>query len=196
MAMAVHLTGDIETDAQLLMFPKGEPRIYGMELGIPQYPDARDVQAVESAIAAMKNFDSKQNITLFGDKLQRYVDLGTIPTINCEFCCSAKALVNKDGSAACGCAHSYAMRGLMKYIMEYHNDQFTDDEIMQELMRWKAIYFPKQMMKRYMEQAPTSEFTPDMAALLHNTKVKKGAKVNIVPVSEAMKNLPSMAGGC
>lgn len=196
-AHAAMLTGDANTDAQILVFSKGMPRIYGKELGISEYPDPRDIQSIEMAISTMRQFDEgKAAIKLTGEKFERYKKLGSIPTIACEFCCPVKTLIHKNGQKACGCAHSYAMRGLMKYLIEYHGDEFSDDEILQEMIRWKAIYFPKQMMKRYIDQAPKGNFTPDIAALLLNAKIDKNADIKTLPVSESIENLPDMAGGC
>lgn len=197
LAQAVELTGNPEVDAQILVFSKGMPHMYGKELGINAYPDPRDTAGIEAAIKIMRRFDhEKVGINLTGEKLERYKKLGTIPTIACEFCCPVKTLIQKNGNRACGCAHSYAMRGLMKYLIEYHNDDFTDDEILQETMRWKAIYFPKQMMKRYMTQAVKGDFTPDMAALMLNAKIDENADIKTVDVSASIENLPDMAGGC
>lgn len=196
-AQAVELTGNPEVDAQILVFSKGMPHMYGKELGIHAYPDPRDTAGIEAAIKIMRRFDNeKTGINLTGEKLERYNKLGTIPTIACEFCCPVKTLLQKNGNRACGCAHSYAMRGLMKYLIEYHGDKFSDDEILQEAMRWKAIYFPKQMMKRYMMQAKKGDFTPDIAALLLDAKIDKNANVKTMDISTSIEALPDMAGGC
>jgi len=192
---ALELTGDPAVDAQLLMFPEGTPEIYGDELGIT-YPNPRDSKHMDAMLAILEDFDrGKRKIKLTGDNLQRYIRLGTIPTIACEFCCSVKTLIRKDGSPACGCAHSAAMRGLMMYLILNHGDKYTDDALLNETMKWKALTFPKQMMKRYVEQAKTGEYTPDMAALLVGTKVSRKAKKN-APSPLDVKNLPDMAGGC
>lgn len=192
-AQAIHLTGDMMADAQMLMFPKGQPPVYGKEMGMKMYPDPRDIPAVETAIKTMRSFEAME---LTGANFERYKKLGYIPTIACEFCCSVKTLIFQDGKRSCGCAHSYAMRGLLKYMIAYHGNDMSDDEMLQEIIKWKAIYFPKQMMKKYIEQAQTGQFTPDMAALLHGIEMKKGAKVKKTSVEEAIKNLPDMAGGC
>ena len=46
-----------------------------------------------------------------------------------------------NGQAACGCAHSYAMRGLAKYLLTKH-PEMTNDEILNELGKWKTLFFP------------------------------------------------------
>ncbi len=192
---ALELTGNSNIDAQLLVFSKGTPKIYGDELNIT-YPDPRNAKHMNQMLAILEDYDrGKKTINLTGENLQRYIKLGTIPTIACEFCCSVKTLIRKDGSAACGCAHSAAMRGLMRYLILNHGDEYTDEEILNEVIKWKALTFPKQMMKRYVEQEKAGNFTPDMAALLVGSKVSNRAKKN-TPSPLDVSNLPSMAGGC
>lgn len=194
-AYALELTGDANIDAQLLMFPQGTPEIYGNELGI-NYPDPRDTKYMDEMLSVLEDFDrGKRKITLDGANLERYIKLGTIPTIACEFCCSVKTLIFKDGRPACGCAHSAAMRGLMMYLILNHGTEYTDEEILNEVIKWKALTFPKQMMKRYVEQAESGEYTPDISALLVNTKVSRRAKKS-APSPLDITNLPNMAGGC
>ena len=72
--------------------------------------------------------------------MQRYIDIGL--QISCEYCCGADSIIFSNGKAACGCAHSYAMRGLAKYLIKNHGTEFTDDEILEELGKWKVLFFP------------------------------------------------------
>lgn len=192
---ALELTGDPNIDAQLLMFPKGIPDIYGAELGIT-YPDPKNTKYMDSMLKILEDYDrGNKKITLTGENLKRYIKLGTIPTIACEFCCSVKTLIFKDGKPACGCVHSAAMRGLMMYLILNHGSEYTDEQILNEVMKWKALTFPKQMMKRYAEQSGTGKYTPDISALLVGTKVSKSAKKN-APSPLDTTNLPDMVGGC
>lgn len=66
----------------------------------------------------------------------------------CEYCCRAKTLVRKDGERACSCAHSYAMKGLAKYLILNHDDTYSEDKILGEINRWKALFFPKQSIQK------------------------------------------------
>ncbi|MEK6935161.1 MAG: hypothetical protein AABW67_00065 [Nanoarchaeota archaeon] len=122
------------------IMPSGVPKIYGKELGI-SYNDisASNSQTTESTIGLLTNLDN--SITLTGSNLERYVKIGSM--IACEYCCGATTLVFKDGQPACGCAHSYAMRGVAKYIISKHGTEFTDDEILEELGKWKVLFFPE-----------------------------------------------------
>ena len=122
------------------IIPSGVPKIYGKELGV-RYDDisASNSQTTESTMGVLAKLDT--SITLTGSDLQRYVKIGSM--IACEYCCGATTLVFKDGQAACGCAHSYAMRGVAKYIISKHGSEFTDDEILEELGKWKVLFFPE-----------------------------------------------------
>jgi hypothetical protein len=122
--------------------PTGVPAIYGAELGI-RYDDVSEAtpQLAESTISKLARYD--QEIDLEGADLQRYVKIGT--SIACEYCCGANTLVFATGAPACGCAHSYAMRGLAKYLIKNHGSEYTDDQILEELGKWKALFFPGPM---------------------------------------------------
>ncbi len=119
--------------------PTGVPAIYGAELGI-RYDDVSEAnpQLAESTISKLARYD--QEIDLQGADLQRYVKIGT--SIACEYCCGANTLVFATGAPACGCAHSYAMRGLAKYLIKNHGSEYTDDQILEELGKWKTLFFP------------------------------------------------------
>ena len=121
------------------VIPTGVPEIYGSELKI-SYDDvsAATPQKADATIGIMSKYD--KSLTLSGDDLQRYIDITT--QISCEYCCGAASITFKDGKPACGCAHSYAMRGLAKYLITEHGNEYTDDEILAELGKWKVLFFP------------------------------------------------------
>lgn len=185
------LSGDLAQDAVMLAMHKGMPAVYGAELNV-------SFDKVVPAMNAMKEFDptyGKQKITLTGEALQRYIDVGL--RISCEFCCGAKAIIDKNGQAACGCAHSQAMRGLAVYLIQKHGAEFSNDEILRELARWKGMYFPKQMIKKISEQLQSGQFTPDIAALVLNLKMPKYSATSAnAPLPSDIKDLPGMVGGC
>lgn len=137
------ITGNVVSEIGVVsaseIIPTGTPKIYGKELGI-SYDDINpnNARTTESAIAVLANLDN--SITLTGADLQRYIDIGS--QISCEYCCGAKSIIFSNGQAACGCAHSYAMRGLAKYLISNHGTEFTDDEILEELGKWKVLFFP------------------------------------------------------
>ena len=121
------------------ILPTGIPNIYGKELGVNfDEVSESNPQGANANIAVLSNLD--RTITLTGDELQRYIDITL--KISCEYCCGASSVIRSDGSSACGCAHSYAMRGLSKYLVSEHGSEYTDDEILAELGKWKVLFFP------------------------------------------------------
>ena len=37
------------------------------------------------------------------------------------------------------------MRGIAKYLIKNHPAEFTDERILEELSKWKILFFPSQM---------------------------------------------------
>jgi hypothetical protein len=138
-------TGTTSGTSSGFSLPTGVPAIYGSELGV-SYDDvtASNPTTSNAAIGKMKALDT--SITLTGANLQRYITVAS--QISCEYCCGAPSIISSTGAAACGCAHSYAMRGLAKYLILNHGSEFSDDEILSELAKWKALYFPSQMQSK------------------------------------------------
>ncbi len=134
------ITGEVSSSE---IFPTGVPAIYGSELKI-RYDDvsANNPGLADATINSLSTIDRSE--TLEGDDLARYINvLYTLENgISCEFCCGARSVIFEDGSAACGCAHSYAMRGLTKYLIKFHGDEYTDKEILEEVAKWKVLFFP------------------------------------------------------
>lgn len=185
------LSGEIMDDTVKLVISQGVPEIYGEELGV-------SFDQVQSAINVMRKYDptyGKQKITLTGDDLQRYIDVGL--KISCEYCCSAVSIVRNDGDAACGCAHSIAMRGLLAYLIQNHGHEYTNDELLRELSLWKGVYFPKQMIKEMAEQLQSGEYTPDIASIVLGLELPSyGDSTKDAPLPSEIENLPGMVGGC
>jgi len=121
------------------IIPTGTPAVYGAEIGV-SYDDVTpsNPQSANLAISKLKQLD--QTLTLEGADLERYIKV--VSQISCEYCCGAESIIFNDGRAACGCAHSYAMRGLAKYLITEHGDEYTDEEILSELGKWKVLFFP------------------------------------------------------
>ena len=187
----IKLSGNLGEDAVKLAVMTGAPDRYGQEMGV-------NFDQVQQSMNVMKQFDptyGSQKITLQGDDLKRYTDVGL--RISCEYCCGANAIVFPNGEAACGCAHSQAMRGLAAYLIQKHGVEYTDDQILRELARWKGRYFPKQMVKKMTEQLQSGQYTPDMAALLLELDVPKYSGQSAdAPLPSSIKDAPGMVGGC
>jgi len=152
--------------------PSGVPDIYGKELNI-------SFDEVQNAIDKVKVFGptyGENKIILTGNDLDRFTQIGL--SISCEYCCGVPAIVNEDGTAACGCAHSQMMRGLTAYLIQNHSEM-SNDEILGELEKWKITYFPKQTL------------TDELQGL------KESGERGVEEILEEFPDfLPQMVGGC
>src|SRR3989344_1500947 len=159
--------------AEAAVIPKGTPDIYGKELSI-SYDDvnANNPEKTESTISRLGDLD--RAIVLEQKDLERYIDITSeISCEYC--CGAASIIVTRDdvsntnqkieeaikagqiteaqakqyritpGVPACGCAHSNAMRGLAKYLIQIHGSEYTNEQILDELAKWKTLFFPGAM---------------------------------------------------
>ena len=171
-------------DALSVVISSGVPTIYGDELGV-------SFDRVQASIDIMSQLDpgyGKKKIVLQDADKERYIKIGSL--IACEYCFGATTLVDKKGAPACGCAHSWAMRGLAAYLIKNH-PEMLDDEILRELAKWKGMYFPKQMIQKMTAQVQSGQYTPDIAALLLGSNISDVKGASIAPT-----DLPNMVGGC
>lgn len=188
----VTLSGNLSEDAIKLVISEGTPEIYGEELSV-------SFNQVQQAIDIMEQYDptygKSKKITLSGDDLQRYIDVGL--RISCEYCCGVESIIRKNGEGACGCAHSQAMRGLIAYLVQNHGTEYSNDEILREIAHWKGMYFPKQMIQKISDQLQEGSFTPDTASLVLGLELPDyGSGSQDAPLPSDIENLPSMVGGC
>ncbi len=119
--------------------PKGIPPIYGTELGV-SYDDISADNPAKADATIRKLAVLDQSIQLEGEDLARYITIAS--KISCEYCCGVPSIITNEGEAACGCAHSYAMRGLGKYLISQHGNEYTDEQVLEEMGKWKALFFP------------------------------------------------------
>lgn len=125
------------------VIPKGVPAVYGEELGIMyDHVSASNVQLADQTIRLMGNIDRSEELD--DAQMERYIDVlyNQGGGMSCEYCCGAQSIIFENGESACGCAHSYAMRGLAKYLVKFHGDEFTNEEITTEVGKWKVLFFP------------------------------------------------------
>jgi hypothetical protein len=120
------------------IIPQGIPLIYGEEIGI-SYDDVSSVnpQLTDQTIKKLSQYEDR---ALSDGEMQRYIRIAG--SISCEYCCGADSIVFSNGQRACGCAHSYAMRGLAKYLIIEH-PEISDKEVLSELGKWKVLFFPE-----------------------------------------------------
>jgi len=126
--------------------PMGVPSIYGDELKIKyEYVSPANQKLADGTIHLLGQYDI--NIQLNQEELARYTNIlfRMHNGISCEYCCDAPAVIFENGQAACGCAHSYAMRGLAKYLIKNHGSEYTDEQIFTEVAKWKTLFFPTQI---------------------------------------------------
>ncbi len=138
-------TASTITDAQIQqvttqVLPRGKP-FYGDELSV-------SYDRAEEGIKILSQFDDlgSKPIKLTGEKLERYIKIGQ--SIACEYCCGAKTMTLPDGKPACGCAHSQAMRGVALYLLDKYGDTKSDQEIFNEVAKWKALSFPQETVRK------------------------------------------------
>lgn len=161
------------TTVQAAVIPTGTPEIYGSELNI-KYDDVsvNDAAKADQTIKILGAFDN--TIILDGADLERYISIVS-PMSCEYCCGAQSIIFRKEdieslelkiqeaiktnqiteeqaqryrkkaGEAACGCAHSFAMRGLAKYLITKHGSEFTNEEILNEMAKWKTLFFPTQM---------------------------------------------------
>ena len=119
------------------IIPKGTPTVYGAEINV-KYDDvsANNPGLAETTINKLSQYEDME---LNQEQMTRYIRIGG--SISCEYCCGANSIIFSNGERACGCAHSYAMRGVAKYLLTKHPDM-SDEEILSELGKWKVLFFP------------------------------------------------------
>lgn len=148
------------------MIPRGQPE-YGKELGI-SYDDpvtALDFLARKLYPAIVQ--DVKANKP---EVWKRYLNFATKPVgVSCEHCCGVGPVsITSEGKQTCGCAHNPAIHAIVLHLMA--NTDLTDAEVLREVMYWKALWFPKNMVNIGVQIA--------------------GGDANV------LKDIPSQVGGC
>jgi len=141
-------TGNEVQDAINAVIPTGTPAVYGAELGI-SFDTVGDCKRQGSCLVLGKLDDPNPKNSLTPEQLARFVKIGG--QIGCDVCCGLKVITRPDGTRPCGCAHSFAMRGLAQYLIKTHGSDYTDEQILGELGRWKNLFFPQWAVKTYLQ---------------------------------------------
>lgn len=164
---AVFPVEDIVTadDALAMLFPTGTPD-YGEELGVSYDTPIESLAVLSKMYRGLKSEVETNNPEGF----QRYLNMALKPVgISCEYCCGLQAIgIRQNGDSSCGCQHNPALLTVALYLSAYSD--YSDGEILREVMRWKTLFFPKNMI-----ELGTSLAGGDISAL---------------------DNLPGMVGGC
>lgn len=164
---AVFPVEDIQTadDAMAILFPTGTPD-YGEDLDV-SYDDPIGSLATLAKMYRSLKAEVQQNNP---EGWQRFMNLASKPVgISCEYCCGVGPIgINSRGDSACGCQHNPAVLTVALYLAAYTD--YNDGEILREVMRWKTLFFPRNMIELGMTVAGGD--------------------------TSALDNLPGMVGGC
>lgn len=131
-----------EEDAIVMMIPQGTPE-YGDAMGISFDDPVNSMELLARSYNTVKQ-DIQQN---YPEVWQRYLNLATKPVgISCEFCCGVGPIgITKSGDLRCGCQHNPAVQTLTMLLMK--DTGYSDAEILREVMRWKSLFFPRDMVE-------------------------------------------------
>jgi hypothetical protein len=151
-------------DAIAVMIPSGTPE-YGDAMGISYDDPVTALSKLEKAYLALKQQAQADDAVW-----QRYLSLAAAPRgISCEFCCGVGPQgVDSSGNSRCGCAHNPAVQSVTIWLML--NTDYSDAEILKEVYKWKALWFPKDMVSLALQIA--------------------GGDTSV------LEDLPGMVGGC
>jgi len=151
--------------AMQVMFPTGTPE-YGQDLGVSFDEPVESLATLARMYRGLKEEVKKNDPEAF----ERYVHLASEPYgVSCEYCCGIGPVgADKNGNSRCGCQHNPAALSVALYLSAYSD--YSDAEILREVMRWKTLFFPRNM-------------------------IDLGAKLGGGDTS-VLKDLPGMVGGC
>ncbi|NOZ81342.1 MAG: hypothetical protein GXP63_06755 [DPANN group archaeon] len=129
-------------DAIAIMFPSGTPE-YGADLGVSFDDPVASLAVLAKMYPGLKQEVQSKDPAAW----QRYMNLASKPVgISCEYCCGLKAVgIDKNGNSACGCQHNPALLSVALYLTAYSD--YSDAEILREVMQWKTLFFPKNMIE-------------------------------------------------
>lgn len=155
-----------DQDAIAVMVPTGIPD-YSESIGGINFDDPVNSMEYLAKWYYSLNEDVKNNDP---ETWSRYLNLAAAPRgISCEFCCGVGPQgITADGQSRCGCKHNPAVLALTMGLMQ--NTDYSDAEVLREVMKWKTMFFPKNMVSLAMEVAGTDP--------------------------SQLQSLPGMVGGC
>ncbi len=154
-----------QDDAVSIMISSGAPE-YSDKLGGVTFDDpVTSLEYLAKLYPSIKE-EAKKDPELW----QRYLNLAAQPRgISCEFCCGIGAQgISANGELRCGCSHNPAIQALTMGLMKYTD--YNDAEVLREAMKWKSLWFPKNMVETALSVAGKD--------------------------ASELKSLPGMVGGC
>jgi len=194
-------TGNPTQDAISVVVPTGTPFYVLQGEGADKikgvtFDDPITSQKVWASLLGSKRFGTANALQLAPDEEKRWQKLTSVFT--CDFCCGGPSSVTTINR--CGCAHSYAWQGMAKFFIKYY-PQYTDEQILGEMTKWKGLWYPKGMIQDYLVYTGQQ----DANSLTHGGSVgikqqflqqapnnQQQTKASVTP----LEDLPSMVGGC
>ncbi len=132
-------TGDAVQDLLNNIVPTGTPW-YGQEAGV-SFDDPINAQQVWGQY--------ERSIQLSSTEQERWNRI--VNSFTCDYCCGSPqrpTIITR-----CGCAHAQAARGMAKWLVKYHGDKYSDEEIYGEMARWYALWYPKGTIERIIQES-------------------------------------------
>lgn len=143
-------SGNAMQDAMTAVVPKGVP------FYVAEGEAAQLIQGVsfDDPISSQRIWASLSGNPRFGggllqlpeDKEKRFERIAQIFT--CDYCCGGPSRVTR--IAYCGCAHSYAWKGMARFFLRFYGDKYNDEQIIGEMTRWKGLWYPQGMIQDYL----------------------------------------------
>lgn len=141
---AVFPVEEIETmeDAMAILFPTGTPD-YGEALGVTYDDPVGSLSTLAGMFRGLQSEVQQSDPAAY----ERYAHLASSPYgVSCEYCCGVGPIgASANGDSRCGCQHNPALLTVALYLSAYTD--YTDGEILQEVLKWKTLFFPKNMIE-------------------------------------------------
>ena len=133
-------TASSESEVAEILIPSGTPE-YANKIPVSYDDPVRSLNYLYKIYPQIKE-ELKKDPELWN----RYLNLATKPVgISCEFCCGVGPVgITETGELRCGCQHNPALQALTMALMKYTD--YSDAEVLREVLRWKALFFPKPMV--------------------------------------------------
>lgn len=160
------------------------------------FDDPLTSQKVWASLLGSKRFGTANTIQLTPEEEQRWQKLTSAFT--CDYCCGGPNSVTTINR--CGCAHSYAWQGMAKFFIKYY-PQYTDEQIMGEMTKWKGIWYPKGMIQDYLvytgqQSADTLTHGGSVGIRQQFLQQATNSQQQTRATATPLDDLPSMVGGC
>ena len=198
---AAKSTGNPTQDAIATVVPTGTP-FYVLEgtgaekVKGASFDDPLTSQKVWASLLGSRRFGTENAIQLTTEEEQRWQKLTSVFT--CDFCCGGPNSVTTINR--CGCAHSYAWQGMAKFFIKYY-PQYTDEQILGEMTKWKGLWYPQGMIQDYLVftgQQPATILAHGGSVGIRQQFLQQAPNTQQQTHAQAtpLEDLPSMVGGC